>query len=77
MHDIRYVLYGADEVPILQKMLYKSGFVIPILVIPKVFNLICIHVLLLMQIFWDPKNVNFHLMYLKHGSITLANMILR
>ena len=30
---------------------------------------ICIHVLLLLQKFWDPKNVHFHLMYLKHGSI--------
>ena len=32
-------------------------------------NLIFTHILSLLQICWDPKNVNFHLMYLKHGSI--------
>jgi len=29
------------------------------------------------HIFGDAKNVHFYLMYLKHGSITLANIILR
>jgi hypothetical protein len=32
-------------------------------------NLSTIHVLSLFQTFWDPKNVHFHLMYLKYGSI--------
>ena len=32
-------------------------------------NLICTHVLSLLETFWYPKNVHFHLMYLIHGSI--------
>jgi len=32
-------------------------------------NRIHIQVLLLLYTFRDPKNVHFHLMYLKHGSI--------
>jgi len=32
-------------------------------------NLISIHVLLLLETFWDPKSVHSYLMYLKHDSI--------
>jgi len=32
-------------------------------------NIIYTHILSLLLTFWDPKNVHFHLIYLKHGSI--------
>ena len=37
VHDIHYVLHGANGVPILQKMLCKFGLIIPIVVITEVF----------------------------------------
>ena len=51
----------------LYRLSYPAHFfkVTLIIIIPKSF----VYVLLLLQTFWDPKNVHFYLMYLKHDSI--------
>jgi len=56
------------EVDVYNIIYNKKGYIVLYIILLNI-NLNCTHVLTLLSTFLDPKNVHFHLMYVKHGSI--------